>query len=276
MSREESSFSESHPGSATEPEYDDQEIWFLEAMWGEGYLSPGGPNEVRRIVEDVDFSGKQVLDFGCGCGGVSLFLAQEFPLAHITGFDVEGPVIERARRRANAKNMGDRIDFVRGQPGPLPFQEAGFDVVFSKDALSHIADKEALFREVYRVLRPGGVFAASDWLISHDGPMSVEMKEFLAAADLSFGLASPDRHEAAMRDAGFEKVSLRDRNSWYRAEAREELERLKGPLFDKVVAEVGEEMVANAIWVWTAMIKVLDSGEHRPTHLRAARPVEPA
>ena len=276
MSREGNSFNQNHPGSATEPEYDDQLIRFLGAMWGEGYLSPGGPDEVRRILEDVDFSDKQVLDIGCGPGGIDLFLAQEFPLAHITGFDVETPVIEAARRRVKAKDMGDRIDFVRGQPGPLPFQDARFDVVFSKDALSHIADKEALFREIFRVLRPGGVFAASDLLTSHDGPMSVEMKAFLAAEGLSFGLASPDRHEAAMRDAGFEKVSLRDRNSWYRAEAREELERLKGPLFDEVVAEVGEEMVARNIACWTAMIKVLDAGEYRSTHLRAARPVEPA
>ena len=48
------------------PEYDDRAIRFLEALWGEGFLSPGGPDEVRRIVEDIDFSGKRVLDIGCG------------------------------------------------------------------------------------------------------------------------------------------------------------------------------------------------------------------
>lgn len=265
----------SHQKPGTEPEYDDPAIRFFEAVWGEGYLSPGGPDEVRRIVRDVDFSDKRVLDLGCGSGGISIFLAQEYPLAHITGFDVEDPAIEAARRRAGSESVHDRIAFVRGQPGPLPFPDNGFDIVFSKDALLHVPDKEALFREVYRVLEPGGIFAASDWLTSHDGPPSVDMEAYLAAEGLSFGMASPERYEAAMRDAGLEDVDLVDRNSWYRAEAREEMARLKGPLYDEVVAKVGEDLVEKHLEVWTRMIKVLDSGEHRPTHLRASRPAEP-
>jgi SAM-dependent methyltransferase len=266
----------SHSTPGAEPEYDDLPVRFLEALWGDGYLSPGGPDEVRRIVRDVDFSGKRMLDIGCGSGGITLFLAQEFPLAHITGFDVEDPVIEAARQRAAAGSMGDRASFVRGQPGPLPFPDSSFDIVFSKDALIHVHEKEALFREVFRVLEPGGIFVASDWLTSHDGPPSAEMEAYLAAEGLSFGMASPDRYEAALRGAGFEDVSSLNRNAWYRVEAREELERLKGPLYDEVVAEVGEELVAKNIRIWTAMIKVLDSGEHRPTHLRASRPADPA
>ncbi len=81
----------------SEPEYDDKAIRFLEAMWGKGYLSPGGPKEVDRIVSHLDFSGKHVLDIGCGTGGITLYLASTKPLAQITGFDVEEPVIEAAK-----------------------------------------------------------------------------------------------------------------------------------------------------------------------------------
>lgn len=257
---------------ATEPEYDDLHIRFLEALWGDGYLSPGGPDEVRRIVGDVDFAGKRVLDIGCGSGGVTVFLAEEFPLEQITGFDVEEPVVEAARLRASAAGLGRRVEFVRGQPGGLPFPDQSFDIVFSKDALLHIADKESLFREVFRVLKPGGRLVVSDWLTSHDDPPSQAMEDYLEAEGLSFGMASPERYEAALQDAGFEPVELVDRNPWYRVEAREELERLEGPLFERVVAEVGHELVEKNVRIWTAMIKVLDTGEHRPTHLRAKRP----
>ncbi|TIV04561.1 MAG: SAM-dependent methyltransferase, partial [Mesorhizobium sp.] len=57
-----------------EPEYDDTAIRFLEALWGEGYLSPGGPDEVDRIVEGLSLKGKTILDIGCGAGGITLHL----------------------------------------------------------------------------------------------------------------------------------------------------------------------------------------------------------
>src|SRR6185312_2067543 len=77
-----------------EPEYDDTAIRFLEALWGEGYLSPGGPDEVDRVVEGLPLAGKTLLDIGCGAGGVTLHLASKHGLAHATGYDVEKPVIE--------------------------------------------------------------------------------------------------------------------------------------------------------------------------------------
>ena len=86
-----------------EPEYDDTAIRFLEALWGEGYLSPGGSEEVDRVVEGLDLAGRTLLDIGCGTGGVTLHLAQKHGLAHATGFDVERPVVEAARRRAEAR-----------------------------------------------------------------------------------------------------------------------------------------------------------------------------
>lgn len=257
---------------AHEPEYDETAIRFLEALWGEGYLSPGGPQEVRRIVDGLDFEGKHILDIGCGSGGITLFLLREYAPASITGFDVEQPVVEAARRRAEQEGMQERASFVRGDPGPLPFEDDSFDIVFSKDAMIHIADKEAIFAEVFRVLKPGGIFAASDWLTSHDGEPSPDMKAYLAAEGLSFGMASPQRYEAAMRSAGFADVRTVNRNPWYRDVARGELERLAGPERDRIAGIVGAEYVDKNIRTWTAMQKVLDTGEHCPTHLRAVKP----
>ncbi len=134
-------------------------------------------------------------------------------------------------------------------------------------------DKDALFAEIFRVLKPGGVFAASNWMISHDGEPSPEMKAYVAAEGLSFAMASPARYAQAMRRAGFADVTIRDRNPWYREVARGELERLKGPLYPTVAAAVGAAYVDKNIKTWEAMQKVLDSGEHRPTHLRGWKPV---
>jgi len=256
-----------------EPEYDDTAIRFLEALWGDGYLSPGGPNEVDRVVEGLSLKGKTVLDIGCGAGGITLHLVERHGAAHATGFDVEKPVIETARRKAAMRGLGERVSFVQAPPGPLPFIDASFDVVFSKDALLHVPDKDALFAEIFRVLKPGGVFAASNWMIAHDGEPSPDMKAYVAAEGLSFAMASPARYAQAMRRAGFADVAVRDRNPWYREVARDELARLKGELYGPVAAAVGAAYVDKNIRTWEAMQKVLDSGEHRPTHLRGWKPV---
>lgn len=130
-----------------------------------------------------------------------------------------------------------------------------------------------MFREIYRVLSPSGIFVASDWLISHDGEPSDAMKAYLAAEGLSFGMASAATYLTAMAEAGFVETRAQSRNEWYRDVARQELSRLQGILHSAAVAAVGEAYVAKNIRTWAAMQKVLDSGEHCPTHLRGIKPM---
>ena len=262
----------SEAGATAEPEYDEAAIRFLGVLWGEGYLSAGGPAEADRVLAGIDLAGKRVLDFGCGAGGITLHLAKTCGPAEIVGYDVEQPVIERARAAAAAAGLSAVARFVSARPGRLPFGDGEFDIVFSKDAMIHVPDKEALFAELYRVLRPGGTFAASDWLIGHDDEPSRDMKDYLAAEGLSFGMASSRHYLKAMAAAGFVNATAACRNAWYRDVARGELERLEGPLYAAAVAAVGEAYVQKNIRTWSAMQKVLDSGEHCPTHLRASKP----
>lgn len=252
--------------------YDEVAIDFLQALWGDGYLSPGGAAEVDATLAGVDLTGARVLDIGCGIGGITVDLVRRHGAATAVGIDVERPVCEHARRRVADAGLDGSVEIVLVEPGPLPFDDATFDIVFSKDSIVHIADKEWLSGEVHRVLRPGGWFVASDWLISHDGEPSPEMATYIEAEALDFGMASPDRYLRALTGAGFVDVELRNRNAWYREIARTELERLTGSERDRFVEAVGAEELAHQIATWTAMVPVLESGEHCPHHIRARRP----
>lgn len=127
-------------------QYPDDFIARLEAVWGRGFLSPGGPDEVRMIVDGVALDGKTVLDIGIGTGGPAILLAGEFG-ANVIGLDVEDGVLERARALVEETGLADRIRLEKVDPGPLPFPDDSFDVVFSKDSLVHVPDKRALYAE---------------------------------------------------------------------------------------------------------------------------------
>ncbi len=255
-----------------EPEYTDKLITFLETLWGEGYLSPGGADEVRAVVDGFDLTGRNVLDIGCGSGGITLSLAADHGAAKVVGLDVEAPVLAKARERATARGLADQVEFVQVEPGPFPFPDASFDIVFSKDAMIHIADKEALFADIMRILKPGGWLLASDWLIAHDNEPSPEMKHYIDLEGLSFGMASPDRYRRALEAAGFTDVDLRNRNPWYVDVARSELATLEGDLYERAVAAAGTDTVDHNIRTWRAMLTVLETGEHCPHHLRGRKP----
>jgi phosphoethanolamine N-methyltransferase len=249
--------------------YDDTLVALLELVWGEGYMSPGGPDEIRTIVEGVALGGKAVLDLGCGTGGITHFLAETYRPASIIGVDIDPGLIARATKRAGGP-MG--LSFRTVTPGFLPFPDASLDVVFSKDAMVHIENKEMLFAEIFRVLQPGGSVAASDWMSSTDGPFSAAMAYYLQAEGLGFGMASPTRYRTAMAKAGFRDIRMVDRNAWYRPLAHREHDALIGPLYEQLVARVGKDFVDHEIEVWRALTVVVDSGELRPSHLRARKP----
>ena len=253
--------------------YDDSHISFLEAIWGEGYLSPGGPEEVSRVLEGLDLTGKKVLDIGCGSGAITLSLLRDHGASEVVGIDVEAPVCTAARQRITAANAADRISILQVRPGPLDFPDQSFDVVFSKDSIIHIEDKESLTGEVFRILRPGGWFVASDWLISHEGELSTEMQYYTKLEALEFAMASPPRYLAALAAAGFSNVVLRNRNDWYHQTAIEELAWLKGDQRPGLFDHHGCEFIEHQTAIWQAMIVVLKSGEHCPHHLRGQRPL---
>ncbi len=255
----------------SEEHYPQQLIAMLEAIWGEGFLSPGGAEEVERVIGSHNIAGFSVLDIGCGAGGVDAALVEAHGAGFVTGIDVEDPVIEHARELVARRGLSDRIDLVKVAPGALPFPPSTFDVVFSKDSIVHIPDKHVLMHDVYRVLKPGGWFLASDWLIGTEN-ISPQMSDYIASEGLDFGMATPQRYLDAMKAAGFQNCETVSRNGWYREQARFELSRLKGEVGREAAKIVGQAFVEKNVGIWERMIPVLDSGEHCPTHLSAQKP----
>ena len=258
-------------GGTHHEEYGDTFVAGLEWMWGEGFLSPGGADEVARSVAGAPIAGARVLDVGCGLGAIDVLLVEHFGAAHVTGIDVEAPLVARAAARVDAAGMADRIAIRKVSPGPFPFEDGAFDVVFSKDSMIHIPDKPALYAEVHRVLVPGGWMVVSDWFGNGVEPTRT-MREWLDAVGLTFTLASIEASAKLIEGCGFTDVQWQDRNPWYAEAIEDEIATLTGENYLRLVERLGAKAAAKRLESSTKKKAVVDGGELRPGHLRARKP----
>ncbi len=253
-------------------EYGETFVAGLEWMWGEGFLSPGGEAEVARIVAGAPIDGARVLDVGCGLGAVDVLLVERFGAAHVTGIDVEAPLVARASARVEAAGLADRISINIVSPGPFPFQDAAFDVAFSKDSMIHIPDKRALYEDIHRVLVPGGWMVLSDWFGNGREPTPA-MREWLDVVGLTFRLESIEASAALVEACGFTEVEWRDRNAWYAHVIEDEIATLSGDNYPRLAERLGPEAAAQRLDSTTKKKAIVDGGELCPGHLRARKPV---
>jgi ubiquinone/menaquinone biosynthesis C-methylase UbiE len=253
-------------------EYDTSMQALLQLVWGDGFLSPGGAEEVVRLLEGSDIRGCHVLDIGCGLGAIDELLVRVHGAGSVIGIDIDPGLLRQLDARIERAGLAAQIKSRLVAPGPLPFADGSFDVVFSKDALVQVPDKTALFAEVRRVLRPLGRFIASDWLRSGEGAYSAEMLEFFRLEGITYNMASLEESVAALRAAGFSEVEGRDRNDWYLAIATRELAAMEGALRPVILKAIGAERAGHFIANWRQLVVVLTRGELRPAHLKAVRP----
>lgn len=245
----------------------------LQFMWGMGFLSPGGPEEVREMLLGHDLAGKRLLDIGSGVGGVDVLLASEHRAGEVVGIDVEPQLIEEAQALVQRSGLTDRIRFELVEPGPLPFADASFDFVFSKDAMVHIPDKAALYQEVLRVLKPGGSFVAADWLWKEGAETSPPVVGWLSRGPLKFAFTTLPEAEAGLRTAGFHDVAVKDCRAALQISNREEIAALEGPAMQELAKVVGGDMAASRLVSARGRQAALDSGDLIPSHLSGRKPV---
>jgi phosphoethanolamine N-methyltransferase len=256
------------------PEYDENFIRLLEMMWGEGFLSPGGAGEVAAILAGEELAGTTVLDIGSGAGGAALKIGREYAAAQVTGIDVVPELVERSRRLCAAAGLSGRVSFEFVVPGPLPFADAAFDVVFTKDALLHIPDKVGMFREISRVLRPDGRFLGSDWLAGENIGQCQHWARFMELRRPSFVMTDRRTMAQAMRDAGLVDVKWVDRSEWFAQAARGDVASVEGPQRERFLQFLGPTSYEGWLAVRRAIAGAAASGALRPTHLKGRKPVD--
>lgn len=250
--------------------YTDPFITWLELDFGEGFMSPGGPEEVTKIFEGIDLSGKEVLDIGVGVAGPACVLVEDLGAARVVGIDVEELVLERATQTIQNHGLSDRVILKRVKPGPLPFEDKSFDVVFSKDAIIHIPDTAALFLEAYRVLKPGGWFAISDWYCG-DAPFTKEMVAWVERLDIGLAMKPAETDKKRLEAAGFVDIEVLDRTAWFIEDTRRLIEHLQASDLKEYIEALGEMDARDGIHFAEERMNLAIQEQLRPSHLRGRK-----
>ena len=185
-------------------EYDDVEGYNPDADLG---LGCGLPTQFAKIRK-----GDTVIDLGSGAGNDCFVArAEAGETGKVIGIDFTPAMIEKAR--ANAERQGfNNVEFRQGDIEQMPVAASTADVIVSNCVLNLVPNKPAVFREMFRVLKPGGHFSISDIVLVGSLP-----EKIVSAAEMYAGCVSgaipKDDYLGYIRQAGFERIALQKENA---------------------------------------------------------------
>lgn len=179
-------------------------------------LGCGNPTAIASLKE-----GEVVLDLGAG-GGLDCFLSSQKvgPTGKVIGVDMTPDMIDLARDNAE-KNNFTNVEFRLGEIENLPVADNSVDIIISNCVINLSPEKQRVFDEAYRVLRPGGRIAISDIVLLKPLPDSIRDNKKLLAACIS-GAELKNRYLEMIENAGFKDIQVQQKGTNLKHEVKGE------------------------------------------------------
>lgn len=152
-------------------------------------------------------SGMHVLDLGCGIGGSARYLASA-RACRVTGIDLTPEPIEVATELTRRCGLSERIEFRHADAVAMPFDDAAFDHVWSHNVIMNIENKDGLFAEIVRVLKPGGRYSCAEFVRGEAGEPIYPLP--WASDPSSSFLPTSDQMRACFENAGLRVIGQTD------------------------------------------------------------------
>jgi ubiquinone/menaquinone biosynthesis C-methylase UbiE len=189
----------------------------------------GGRQASEDFISQLELSADDItLDIGCGIGGTARFVASRFG-CRVTGIDLTPEFVSTGQTLCKWVGLSGQVELHQGDATVMPFANESFDAAFMLHVGMNVADKEVLFAEVYRLIKPGAIFGIYDVMQTSDAPLTYPVP-WSSVPDTS-ALATQDEYMEILGQVGFNIIRTRNRRDFaagFFADTRKQMERAGG------------------------------------------------
>jgi arsenite methyltransferase len=158
--------------------------------------------------------GEICMDLGCGRGNDVLMMAEEVGMeGKVYGVDITDAMLDKARRTAD-KTGTNNVEFIKSNLESLPFEDNSVDLIISNCTINHVDNKDAVWNEIYRILKPGGRFVISDIYSDKEVPDAYR-NDPEAVSECWAGAVTRNVYFSTLERAGFKGVEILQESAPY-------------------------------------------------------------
>ena len=254
---------------AKDEQYSLTGIYRYEWIFGPGFLGYGEPQVTREIIDQMQWApGTRVLDVGSGLGGPAFLMASEYQ-ARVTGVDLTQQIVDIAAKRQEEQGIAG-VSFLQGDVHQLSWDGGAFDVIWSRETLLHVPDKDALFRKFYHWLAPGGAVMITDYA-RRVGRGSDKFESYIQES--GYPLEELEPYGDHIRQAGFEQVIIQDQTDYLISILQDQLHKLDSRK-QEFVNTFSEEDFEYLRSRWQLKLDCCQDGDMRWGWFSARRPLK--
>ncbi|KAJ5786155.1 ERGosterol biosynthesis methyltransferase [Penicillium pulvis] len=203
-----------------------QSFHFCRFSKGEAFKQALARHEHYLALKMGIQEGQHVLDVGCGVGGPAREIAK-FTGCNVLGLNNNDYQVERGTLYAQKEGLSDQVGFIKGDFMQMTFPDNSFDAVYAIEATVHAPSLEGIYSEIFRVLKPGGVFGVYEWLMTENyNNDDLRHRAIRLGIEQGNGISNMEKISVALeaiKKAGFdlevnEDLAERDHNNelpWY-------------------------------------------------------------
>jgi ubiquinone/menaquinone biosynthesis C-methylase UbiE len=252
------------------PQYSDTMLESMQATYGAGFLSPGAAEETRQMLSNFDLKDKSCLDLGCGVGGACVLMSKEYQPGRVVGVDTELKQLHQAKLMSKHENLKN-IEFKQITADTrLPFAECSFDLVITKDVICHVEYKTKLFKDVLRILRPGGMFVIGDWHLGENSQNNSIFSDWLKqlnSAGLIFYFESASSYQSALETVGFTTIATQNHTEWSISSAQTQYDLATNQNRASTIETLGDEAYNRRVLMTKTRLEGLKNGSIDHWHI---------
>lgn len=209
-------------------QYQRNGILRYERVFGHSFVSTGGLETTKAFASLLNLKpGMKVLDIGSGTGGSAFFLAREYGV-EVLGLDLSHNMLAIANehKQEMEPEVQNRVTFRYLDALKASFPPGTFDVMYSRDAIMHIADKDALYGKVFEWLKPGGQILVTEYVHGRNHPNHTE--EYVNyVITRGYQFLPLLQYGDLLKRVGFEQVKAIDKTDEFVSVLKEEMQRFR-------------------------------------------------